>query len=95
VQLRLLGGLAALAPGLGTPARCQLTMDLMVAWHRAADDAVRTTIAKLIAELRAVNEGRHGAAEGDQGRAYALLTALSPQLPEKTRAERDEAPPTS
>jgi hypothetical protein len=94
VQLRLLGGLAALAQGLGTPDLCNLMTDLLIVRHRAAGP-VRLAVGQLLADLRAVTEVRQGAARGDQASAPALRTAPGPRPPEGTGAERDEATPTA
>jgi hypothetical protein len=93
VQLRLLGGLAALTQGLETPALCGLMTDLLIVRHRAAGP-VRLAIGQLLADLRAVTEVRWGAARGDQARTHALQTAPGPRPPKGIGAERDRAPPS-
>jgi hypothetical protein len=92
VQLRLLGGLTALAQGLETPALCNLMTDLLIVRHRAAGP-VRLATGQLLADLRAVTEVRWGTARGDQARAHALQTTPGPRPPEGAGAERDEASP--
>jgi hypothetical protein len=94
VQLRLLGGLAAIAQGLGTPDLCNLMTDLLIVRHRAAGP-VRLAIGQLLADLRAVTEVRQGAAQGNQASAPAALGERGTRPHGEARQGRDEATPTA